>query len=274
MSAFVSTASRIPGRVRRALDRPRGRWLLGALLTLGFSVADRRPCRIRWTKSEWSYRYDGQTILSNQLLRPRTDIDADLEVFLWEYCPALGDTILDIGAGTGTEAIRLARSVGPTGRVIAVEAHPGTARILEKVGPLNGMANIETVAAAVTDVAGRVSITDTEEPGTNSLFDEGTSIEVPATTIDDLVEAHDLERINFLKMNIEGAERLAIQGMAKSVGRIDRMAISCHDFLGTDWGTTSVEVRTWLEQHDFVIHCRPADPRPWARNYLYASRRR
>lgn len=271
MNTVAPAIRRLPGALRRRLDRPGSRWLLGALLSIVLSIADRRSCRVRWTGAAWSYRYDGQTVLSNQILRPRTTFDADLDIFLWDYTPAPGDTILDIGAGTGTEAIRLARSVGPTGRVIAVEAHPDAAEILASVGPLNGVANIDTVSAAVADVAGTVCIADTDEPGTNSLFEDGPTRRVPAVTVDELVEAHHLERIDFLKMNIEGAERLAILGMSGSVERIDRMAISCHDFLGTDWGRTSAVVQQWLEGHGFTVHRRLDDPRPWARDYLYAT---
>lgn len=261
---------RAPRAARILLDRPGRRWALGLGLSVGFSLTDRRLCRVRWTGDEWAYRYDGQTILSNQLLRPSTTFDEDLEIFLWDYEPAPGDIILDIGAGTGTEAVRLARLVGPTGRVVAVEAHPGTAAVLAKVGPLNHLANITTVASAVTDGDTVVHIDDDAETGTNSLFTDG-SIAVPGTTIDDLVDSYGLDHVDFLKMNIEGAERLAIQGMSRSVTKIRRMAISCHDFLGTDWGRTSGEVRAWLEEGGFVVHTRPDDPRPWCRDYLYAS---
>ena len=241
------------------------------MLSLVCTVADRRLCWIRPRGSAWSYRYGGQVLLSNQLLQPSRTFDLDLEIFLWAYTPSPGDVILDIGAGTGTEAVPLARLIGPQGKVIAVEAHPETAEILAQAGPANGLGNIEAVAAAVTDAPGTLRITDHLEAGTNTLFGDGT-IDVTATTIDELVVAHGLDHVDFLKMNIEGAERLAVLGMETAAPIIDRLAISCHDFLGTEWGRTRSEVEGWLLDHGFEITRRADDPRPWARDYLYATR--
>jgi FkbM family methyltransferase len=199
--------------------------------------------------------------------------DDDLEIFLWKYSPSLGDVVVDVGAGTGTESVAIAKAVGPEGRVIAVEAHPSTAEVLERAGSVNGLNNITVVVAAAANRPGTVRISDSDNFGTNTVLDDGVH-EVEAITVDNLVESLGLDHIDFLKMNIEGAERLAIVGMREAVERIDRMAISCHDFLGTEWGATRDLVRSWLVEHDFEVSSRLEDARPWARDYLYASRKR
>jgi len=243
---------------------------LGAGVTVISVLIDRRPAWVRWNGLEWSYRDKGLTLLSNQLLRPRL-FDEDLEIFLWDYTPSLGDVVVDIGAGTGTESVAIAKAVGPAGRVIAVEAHPDTAAVLKRAGKANGLTNITVVIAAAADRPGTLNISDSADIGTNTVLAEGV-IGVEAITIDDLIVSEELDHIDFLKMNIEGAERLAIAGMDNTVDRIGRMAISCHDFLGTPWGTSRELVQTWLVSHGFEVKSRPEDPRPWARDYLYASR--
>lgn len=268
-------ASRTAARASTALDRPGGRWALGLSTSVAISLAERRPCRVRWDGSAWSHRFAGQTVLNDRILRPSRSVDAHMEIFLWDYAPARGQTVVDIGAGTGTEVVGLAQRVGPRGRVIAVEAHPAAAMLLERIGPINGLANIEVVSMAIADKPGLVTISEEDEGVANHLFgavSSASTVEVPATTIDDLLDDLQVGQVDLLKMNIEGAERLAVRGMERSAPRIDHVAISCHDFLGTDWGRTRDEVAQWLEEHGYRVRRRTDDPRPWARDYLYGSR--
>ncbi len=68
---------------------------------------------------------------------------------------------------------------------------------------------------------------------------------------------HDIEVVDLLCMNIEGAERQAVLGMARSVGKIRRVAIACHDFRADEEGDESMRtkesVTAFLEQHGFAI---------------------
>jgi len=155
--------------------------------------------------------------------------------------------------------------------VVAVEAHPRTAAVLRQACELNHLTNVVVRAVAVGDQVGTVLLSDEDEPGMNTLF-EGGSLEVPMTTLDALVHQLGIKRVALVKMNIEGAERLAIRGAIITASCTDRMVISCHDFLGTAWGATKADVRAWLEGEGFIVLTRPDDPRPWCRDYLYASR--
>jgi hypothetical protein len=79
--------------------------------------------------------------------------------------------------------------------------------------------------------------------------------------------------VDFLKMNIEGAEQLAIKGMKKCVSAIANMAIGCHDFLADhvddDWYWTESVVRQLLLVSGYeVVERRSDDHRRWARGIL------
>ena len=49
-----------------------------------------------------------------------------LDYWMHVYCPRPGDTVLDIGAGIGIDAMALSGLVGDTGRIYSLEAHPWT----------------------------------------------------------------------------------------------------------------------------------------------------
>jgi hypothetical protein len=77
-------------------------------------------------------------------------------------------------------------------------------------------------------------------------------------------------------MNIEGAERLAVRGIDDVVHQIDRMVISCHDFLADRVGdpslATKMDVSASLGRLGLTFQSRPAERgRPWVSDYLYVS---
>jgi len=62
-----------------------------------------------------------------------------------------GQTVADIGAGTGLLSVPVAKAVGPRGRVFAVEIDAGFFPSIKKRADDNGVANIQTVLGSFTD---------------------------------------------------------------------------------------------------------------------------
>lgn len=193
---------------------------------------------------------------------------------LWSnYRPQAGDVVFDIGAGHGGETFFLAPLVGPTGRVVAVEAAPGPFRRLDELVQLNGWCQVETVQVALADKAGTLTITDNEEDWIGGNLYDGAAggVEVPATTFDDLCVKYGITEVAWVKMNIEGAEKDALRGMERMAPHVRHMTISCHDFLGTEWGRSKDQVLAWLDDHGFETRIRDTGP-GWEANYVYAWR--
>ena len=144
-----------------------------------------------------------------------------------------GDVVLDCGANIGTFS-RLALDAGAA-HVVMIEP-----------SPLNVKALLRNFAGEIAD--GRVSVIPKalwSEPGNmmlliydNSLLDslvmndrgEGlleSEVDVELVTIDALVAELGLKRVDFIKMDIEGAERNALNGAAETLRRFrPRMAIA------------------------------------------------
>jgi FkbM family methyltransferase len=266
--------------LRGQLDRSWFRWALAGPASLRESRVHREPvlvyphARPTW----WVHRDRRRSYVWPGLRAFATSAGFDREavdIFLWGAVIAPGDTIVDVGAGIGEETYVLSHAVGPTGRVIAVEAHPTSFALLEENCRRNRLDNVTVVHGAVTDHTGTVTITDDGTSVANRLADSG--IEVAATTVSALLDDHDLASVALLKMNIEGAERLAVRGISHVAERIDRLVVSCHDFLAERSGDQSLatrgEVSEMLTLAGYAITTRPDDPaRPWVRDYLYADR--
>jgi FkbM family methyltransferase len=195
----------------------------------------------------------------------------ECDIFFWDYQPKSNDIVLDVGAGFGEQFFALRTRVGPGGRVFGFEAHPATFAKLTLLCELNGWSNVEIVQAAVIDRSRPVFISDNDDYQTNNVFSPGAH-EVEGIALDDFVVQRGISHVDYIKMNIEGAERLAILGMDELAKITDHICISCHDFLGTEWGTTSEQVRAWLESKGFRVLNRPNDGSPWVPFYMYASK--
>lgn len=272
--------------VIKVLDRPGSRWLAAAGATLAETWAARRPTIVRpLPGGAFLHRHlDGAIVLPYVLSRrtPRKHEIATHDIFCFGYTPQLGDTVLDIGAGSGEETVTFSRLVGPTGRVISVEAHPDTYRRLLLTCKFNDLNNVTPLQLAVTEAETTVTIDDgTPDGGSIAASIGGTGkTEVPGVTIDNIISAYGCSRIDLLKMNIEGAEKLAIRGMVQSVAKVRHVVISCHDFVvqagfaGADptWFATYDTVTAFLQDMGFTLaERRSADPRPELPFYVYGS---
>lgn len=122
-----------------------------------------------------------------------------------------GDTVLDIGANVGFHSLLFARSVGPDGRVIAIEAHPRLVARVEEQLRLNDVRNVRIVNVAVSDEVGEILLYEgpTSNSGATSIVaSRGTtkSITVPAAPIMSLLTPEEIASISLIKIDIEGAE--------------------------------------------------------------------
>ena len=199
------------------------------------------------------------------------------DVFLFHYHPLSGDTVVELGAGTGSETRLLSKLVGPAGRVISVEAHPRSFRCLERAIALNRLDNVSAVHCAVTALPGPAYVEDGPDHNSNGLTtDAARGVAVPGETLATLVERFGLTRIDLLKMNIEGAELSVLRSARKVLPQVRNIVVSCHDFKadrgGEEWQRTFAGVRNLLVAEGFHLQDRPADPRPWIPYYLYATR--
>lgn len=196
-----------------------------------------------------------------------------------EYPPQAGDVIVDIGAGRGEDVFAFSRGVGAAGRVWAIEPHPVSFAILRQFCELNGLANVRALNYACTDRPGDLQI-ETLPVWESNYVRSGdptpTSYAAKCVRFDDLAAEHGIERIDFLKMNIEGAERLALPGCREALRRARYVCISAHDFRaargeGEEFRTLEF-VRAFVTEAGFEIVVRE-DRRYYVPYHVHGIRR-
>ena len=192
---------------------------------------------------------------------------------MFRYTPKTGDIVVDVGAGTGEMTLLFSRRVGSAGRVISIEAHPRMFHCLQETCTRNHLENVVLLNYAIMDSDARVLISDRAANRTNDILEANSGLPVHGCTLDKVIESLDLPRIDFLKMNIEGAERMAIEGMSETIKITRNVCIFCHDFLavqeGRDEMRTKSAVIAFLERNGFDMTIQEWDPQPWVQDTVY-----
>ena len=130
-----------------------------------------------------------------------------------------GRVAVDGGANIGLHALTIAAAIGPVGRLTCFEPLPHLADALERTLRLNGFAGRSRVErAALSDTAGEATLHAAPHSPMSSLFSLPDSmgarpLTVPAVTLDGHLAPGD--RLDLLKLDIEGAEPRAWRGMQR-----------------------------------------------------------
>jgi len=132
-----------------------------------------------------------------------------------------GMVALDIGAQSGFYSLMLSKLVGPKGRVIAFEPLPANFRMLEENVALNGATNIQTQHQAVGEHSGEgdMEVPDPEDSlvaGPIMASDPRGTMRVPTVSLDDFFLEHGT-RVDFIKMDVEGAEGEVLRGARRTL---------------------------------------------------------
>ena len=134
-----------------------------------------------------------------------------------------GDVVLDIGASFGSFALFMAHYAGADGRVHAFEPGAFSFGQLTANIALNGMGDrIVTHRMAAGEAPGTLRLYHVgDAPVTFSIGAAGTSFEeVPAARVDQVVPLADQARVGFIKIDVEGFERFALEGARAILERV------------------------------------------------------
>lgn len=170
--------------------------------------------------------------------QPSYDIPAMLAQFQHQHKILPGEVVIDAGAFAGVLTNAFARLVGPEGRVLAVEPDAlSRARILRNLALNGDPPNVEVISEGLWDSPGEVEFCERGALGSSAFWQGpgGHQVLIHTTTLDSLVSSRGLSRLDFIKMNIEGAEIKALHGAANTIRRfMPHIAISTDHFVDGD----------------------------------------
>lgn len=207
-----------------------------------------------------------------------------------------GDVAIDVGAALGVYTSVLSRLVGPAGQVVSVEPLPGLYAPVDGWLRLRAGRNVHRYAVALGarphtatvsvplrrghPVSGRSFLTTGADGlGSNDEFVASFERRVPVTTVDRLVTRVRLPRVDFIKVDVEGAELALVRGAERTIGTYrPNVLLEIEDRHLRRYGHHAGDVVAWFAARGYGMSCwREGMWRPVPsvsdgyRNYLFRS---
>jgi FkbM family methyltransferase len=134
-----------------------------------------------------------------------------------------GMRVVDVGANVGYYTVLASRLVGPTGTVLAFEPEPENHALLVRNLAANGCRNAHAFPVALAERAGvtqlhrdRTNLGNPSMVGAN-VPDPAGAVEVETATLDDVLGGRGEGPIDFMKIDVQGAEGLVLAGAARTL---------------------------------------------------------
>ncbi|MDQ6666522.1 MAG: FkbM family methyltransferase [Acidobacteriota bacterium] len=177
-----------------------------------------------------------------------------------------GMTFVDVGANVGYFTALAASCVGSAGRVFAIEPQPYAYDRLAKFVARNSLGQARTLQAGLSSASGELPLFLPSEPApehnaTMVTLGEGAQISVPVKTLDDCMAEWGIDRIDLLKIDVEGHEPKVFEGATKALaaGRIQAVMCEFNEFWLHHAGTSSAGLYRTLTAAGLVDQNGPAD---------------
>lgn len=239
-----------------------GRYTAVELVSAWLSPSDRVTARIGRTLQ---YRCDLRDQVQRQIYYGLYEEDETR--FILTQLKA-GNVFLDIGANVGYYTLLAAEIVGEGGRVHAFEPIPSNCATLREMVAENRLINVEINQVAVSDGCEETTTLYLREgadsSGLASIARSPTAknlpISVSTTSLDNYVREKGVKHISLIKLDIEGAEPLAVRGGTALLASADApdIVMEINPFLLARSGSSPSQLKGLLVAHGYTLY--PINP--------------
>ena len=173
--------------------------------------------------------------LSNFYFRPYYIDDIYMALGLWEpyvsefFTPQKGQIILDVGGHIGYFMIKAAYGVGPQGKIICIEPDPRNYKILKMNIIKSNLKNVILFHGALGAKSGYTAFKVDANPLESELLNKSSpnerTISVKILTMDALLEKLNIKKLDWVKIDVEGAVDQVLLGGKNSLKCKHKMII-------------------------------------------------
>jgi FkbM family methyltransferase len=177
-----------------------------------------------------------------------------------QFDPKPRDTVVDVGAHIGLYTLIAAKRVGPSGKVIAIEPDPENCNLLKRNVELNRLTNVITLECAAFSSNSKLKLyLPGKERGFTKLGTIMTNravtenfLEIDAATLDHLMVMQGIAQVNWIKIDVEGAELEVLKGatLTLSASKDIALLVEIHNVNNMDLHSAIVK---FLKPYEFHV---------------------
>jgi FkbM family methyltransferase len=144
-----------------------------------------------------------------------------------KYFSLSSGTFVDVGANIGKYTIKIARQLKDKGKAIAIEPEPSNFQVLKKNIVLNNLKNVNAFNLACSSHAGKSAFyLNDSGTGSHSLIKKtNKNISVNLCKLDSLLSSLKIKKVDFIKIDVEGAELDVIAGAKNTLKSFPKIIV-------------------------------------------------
>lgn len=183
------------------------------------------------------------------------------------------DLIIEFGSGIGTETLIMSSKIGKKGKIFCFEPNLQVFKLLKINKKINSLNNSKLFNLALYKEKSLIGFEQDNKDWIGGNINFNSKNKILSTTLNEIVNKEKLKKINFCKINIEGAEKFIVYNSDKFFKICENLAIECHDFLKKPEFKTKSLVKKFLIKKGYkIFNPKKKHINFYTKYYIYAKK--